>query len=335
VPFVFSAPFSVGPITATVFHADRVSTITILCLLLYNPSIMNRRTFIQNSLATAALTSLPARALADTHQIPYVGLQLYTVRDEMKKDLPATITRVATIGYKEVEFAGYFNHSPADIRAVLDKNRLTAPSCHIPLDALQNQLPQTIDAAHIIGHTYIINPWIDEKLRQAPDGWKKVADQFNQIGAATKKAGIQFGYHNHTFEFVPDPNIDGKLPYDFLLDNTDKDLVKMEMDLCWISVTGHDPVSYFNRYPGRFPLVHVKDVKEMPKVVPGKTDEFVDTEFEKKVMTEPGSGVIDWKRIFAHADQAGVQHYFVEHDSPADPFASITASYKYLSTLRF
>jgi sugar phosphate isomerase/epimerase len=296
---------------------------------------MNRRTFLESSVATLALTSLPARAFADTHQIPYVGLQLYTVRDEMKKDFTGTITKVANIGYKEVEFAGYFDHSPADIRALLDKDRLTAPSCHIPYETLQNHLQETIDAAHVIGHTYIVCPWIDEKLRQAPDGWKRVADFFSQVGANTKKAGIQFAYHNHTFEFVPDANIGGKLPYDFLLDNTDPNLLKMEMDLCWISVTRHDPVAYFQKYPGRFPLVHVKDVKEMPAEVPGKKDEFVDTTFEKKVMTEPGSGVIDWKRIFAHADQAGVQHYFVEHDAPADPFASITASYKYLAALRF
>jgi sugar phosphate isomerase/epimerase len=296
---------------------------------------MNRRTFIESSLATVALTSLPARGFAAQHQISAVGLQLYTVRDEMKKNFDATVTRVANVGYKEVEFAGYFNHSPADIRVLLDKLHITAPSCHVGYDVIQDHLQETIDAARVIGHSYIVTPWIDEKLRKSPDGWKRVADFFNQVGATTKKAGIQFGYHNHTFEFVPDPLLGGKLPYDFLLDNTDKDLVKMEMDLCWISVTGHDPVSYFGRYPGRFPLVHVKDVKEMPKVVPGKADEFVDTSFEKKVMTEPGNGVIDWSRIFAHADQAGIQHYFVEHDAPADPFASITASYKYLAALRF
>lgn len=295
---------------------------------------MNRRSFLESSLATVALSSLAPRALAETHQIPYVGLQLYTVRDEMKKDFAGTIGRVASIGYKEVEFAGYFDHSPADIRALLDKNRLTAPSCHLSLEILQKNLQETIDAAHVIGHTFIVCPWTDEKFRN-PEGWKHVAEAFNKIGAATKKAGIQFGYHNHTFEFVPDAGLGGKLPYDFLLDNTDKELVKMEMDLCWISVTHHDPVSYFTRYPGRFPLVHVKDVKEMPKETPGKKDEYVDTGFEKKVMTEAGSGVIDWKRIFAHADQAGIQHYFVEHDSPADAFASITASYKYLSTLHF
>ena len=164
---------------------------------------------------------------------------------------------------------------------------------------------------------------------------KRVAEFFNQTGKSCEASGIQFGYHNHTWEFQPDPNFGGKLPYDFLLENTDPHLVMMEMDLCWISVTGHDPVSYFNRFPGRFPLVHVKDVKQMPKVAPGKKDEFVDTDFEKREMTEPGSGVIDWKRIFSHADEAGIKHYFVEHDDPADPFASIAASYKYLSALRF
>jgi len=296
---------------------------------------MKRRTFIESSLAAGILASLPARGFAEMHQIDRVGVQLYTVRDAMKKDFAGTIAKVASIGYKEVEFAGYFNHSPADVRAILDKNGLTAPSCHVGYDVVENHLPETIAASKTIGHTYIVCPWIDEKLRKSPGGWKKVADFFNQAGSTSKKAGIQFGYHNHTFEFQPDPLLDGKLPYDFLLENTDKDLVTMEMDLCWIAVTGQDPVAYFKRFPGRFPLVHVKDVKTMPKVAPGKTEEFVDSNFEKHEMTEPGSGVIDWKRIFSNADQAGIQHFFVEHDQPADPFASIAASYKYLSDLRF
>ena len=296
---------------------------------------MNRRTFLESSVASAVLASLPARALAATHQIDKVGVQLYTVRDAMKKDFAGTIAKVASTGYKEVEFAGYFDRSPADVRALLDKDGLTAPSCHLGYDVLDKHLPETIAAAHTVGHTYIVCPWIDEKLRKPPDGLKRVAEFFNQTGKACKAAGIEFGYHNHTWEFQPDPNLGGKLPYDFLLENTDPHLVIMEMDLCWISVTGHDPVSYFGRFPGRFPLVHVKDVKQMPKVAPGKKDEFVDTDFEKKEMTEPGSGVIDWKRIFSHAGEAGIKHYFVEHDDPADPFASIAASYKYLSALRF
>lgn len=269
------------------------------------------------------------------HQIDNVGVQLYTVRDAMEKDFAGTIAKVAGIGYKEVEFAGYFDHKPAEVRAILDKNGLTAPSCHVGYDVVEKQWPETIDAAHTVGHTYIVCPWIEETVRKSPDGWKRVAEFFNKAGETSKKAGIQFGYHNHTFEFMPDANLGGKLPYDFLLDNTDAKLVKMEMDLCWISVTGQDPVAYFARYPGRFPLVHVKDVKHIPKVAPKKADEFLSTDFEKKEMTEPGAGVIDWKRIFSHADQAGIQHFFVEHDEPADGFASIAASYKYLAALRF
>jgi sugar phosphate isomerase/epimerase len=111
--------------------------------------------------------------------------------------------------------------------------------------------------------------------------------------------------------------------------------VKMEMDLCWISATGQDPLDYFKRFPGRFPLVHVKDYKTFPKPSPDKKQFEPNSEFEKTEMTSPGSGIIDWKRIFAHADEAGIQHFFVEHDQPGDAFASLTASYKYLSTLRF
>ena len=296
---------------------------------------MNRRSFVQTSIAAGVLASLPTRGFAAMHEIKKVGVQLYTVRDDMKKDFAGTVAKVAGVGYKEVEFAGYFDHKPAEIRSMLDTDGLTAPSCHVSYDVVENHWPETLDAAHTIGHSFIVCPWVEEKLRKAPDGWKQVADAFNKAGEASKKAGVQFGYHNHTFEFVPDPNLGGKLPYDFLLANTDPQLVKMEMDLCWISVTGQDPVAYFGKYPGRFPLVHVKDVKEIPKVAPDKANEFLNTSFEKSVMTAAGSGVIDWKRIFSHADEAGIQHFFVEHDSPADPFASITDSYKYLAALRF
>lgn len=296
---------------------------------------MNRRTFLETSIAAGVLASLPARSFAATHDIKKVGVQLYTVRDDMKKDFTGTIAKVAAIGYKEVEFAGYFDHKPADVRAILDKDGLTAPSCHVSYDVVENKWPETIDAAKTVGHSYIVCPWVEEKLRKSPDGWKKVAEAFNKAGEASAKAGIQFGYHNHTFEFAPDPNLGGKLPYDYLLDNTDPKFVVMEMDLCWITVTGNDPVAYFKKYPGRFPLVHVKDVKEIPKVTPGKADEFLNTDFETNVMTAVGSGVIDWKRIFSYSDLAGIKHYFVEHDAPKDAFASITASYKYLSTLQF
>jgi sugar phosphate isomerase/epimerase len=305
------------------------------CLRVYNPG-MNRRTFIHSlSVATAALTSVSSRAFsAAPHQIEKVGLQLYTVRDAMKADAPGTIAKVAAIGYKEVEFAGYFNLSPKEISAILKKNGLTAPSTHVALDIVEKHWPETLDAAHEIGHSFIVCPFIDDKLRQSPDGYKRVADIFNKAGEASKKAGIQFAYHNHYWEFEPDPNLDGKFPYDFLLESTDKNFVKMEMDLCWISVAGQDPVSYFARYPGRFPLVHVKDMKKLPNVTPAQIASLNMDELLKN-LTSVGDGIIDWKRIFAHAEQGGIEHYFVENDKPSDAFANATASYNYLSKLRF
>jgi sugar phosphate isomerase/epimerase len=296
---------------------------------------MNRRKFIESSMATGVLASLPSAAVGATHQIEKVGVQLYTVRNLMKSDFAGTIAKVASIGYQEVEFAGYFDHSPADIRSFLDKDGLTAPSCHVSFDIVENHWPETIDAAHVIGHSFIVCPFIDEKLRKSPDGWKHVVDVFNRAGETSKKSGIQFAYHNHWWEFGPDANLGGKLPYHYLLDSTDPQLVKMEMDLGWASVAGQDPVAYFKRYSGRFPLVHVKDFKALPHIAPDRLATYNSHKLEEEDMTAPGSGVIDWKHIFSYSDLAGIQHYFLEHDVPKDPWATLTDGYKYLSTLRF
>jgi len=289
---------------------------------------LNRRNFLKTATTAAALTTLPTRFLwaAAEHKIKHIGVQLYTVRDLMKDDFEGTIAKVAQVGYKEVEFAGYFARTADQVKAVLQKDGLKAPSTHVQYDELDDKFPSVIEFSKAIGLDYIICPWIPENLRKSPDIWKQAADKFNKCGEQTKKAGIQFGYHNHWFEFLP---TDGKLPYDELLRLCDANLVKMEMDLCWISTTGTDPVKYFEKYPGRFPLVHVKDVKTMPKISTGGAQNFGDT----VDLTEVGSGVIDWKRIFAHADQAGIKHYIVEHDHPKQPLASIKTSYEYLSTL--
>src|SRR5258708_14248826 len=219
---------------------------------------MNRRTFIETSIAAAVLASRPAWA-AEAHQIDRVGLQLYTVRDLMKKDFEGTIAKVAQIGYKEVEFAGYFGKSPQDVRKILDANQLASPSEHVPYDTVEKNGPETLEAAHTIGQEFIVCPWIEVSQRKEADGWKRAAELFNHAGEAAQKAGIQFAYHNHAFEFELSEALGSKLPYDFLLAQTDPNLVKCAMDLCWITVGGQDPVKYFDRYPGRFPLVHVKE----------------------------------------------------------------------------
>jgi sugar phosphate isomerase/epimerase len=296
---------------------------------------MNRRAFIESSFAAGVLASLPSPTFADTHQIARVGVQLYTVRSLMKSDFAGTVAKVASAGYKEVEFAGYFDHSPAEVRSILDKSGLAAPSCHVSYDVVEKKWPETIEAAHTIGQAFIVCPSIDKKTRNSADAWKAVIDVFNKAGEASKKVGIQFAYHNHWWEFGPDPNLGGKLPYDYLLESTDPNFVKMEMDLGWASVAGQDPVSYFKRHPGRFPLVHVKDFKSLPHLKPDQLATFNADNLVKDDMTAPGSGVIDWKRIFASSDVAGIQHYFLEHDSPKDPWATLADGYKYLSTLRF
>lgn len=278
---------------------------------------MDRRTFLETSVAAAFAAALPARSAESLHRIERVGLQLYTVRDALEKQFDETLAKVSATGYCEVEFAGYFDHPPKEIRAALDRHGLTAPSAHIDYEIVEKQWPQTLEAAHIVGHSYLICPWIDESQRSQPDGWKRAADLFNRAGEASRKAGIQFGYHNHDFEFKPAQSLGGKLPYDFLLAETDPHLVQMEMDLYWITFGGKDPLSYFDRYPGRFPLVHVKDMTS------------------DRRMTEVGSGAIDWKRIFAQSAKAGIKHYFVEHDEPASPFDSIRNSFDYLRDLRF
>jgi len=289
---------------------------------------MDRRTFLGKMTAATLLTRRLGLA-ADDHTIEKIGLQLYTVRDLMKQDFDGTLAKVAAIGYKEVEFAGYFDHSPKDVRAAVDRHGLTAPSAHIDYKSLGEKFPEVIEAAKVVGHDYLVNPWIDEEIRKQPDGWKQAAETFNRAGEACKKAGIQFAYHNHWFEFLP---VNGKLPYDFLLTECDPNLVKMELDLCWITVGGQDPLRYFDRYPGRFPLVHVKDVKRVPPVTAGGAQDFGSS---MKDMTEVGSGIIDWKKIFAQSDKAGIKHYFVEHDNPKKPLESIKTSYDYLARLRF
>lgn len=284
----------------------------------------------------AAATVFAARsswAAPSAHEIKKVGLQLYTVRSEMPKDFEGTIAKVAATGYKEVEFAGYFGHSPKEVRSIVDKNGLSSPSTHIPYDVVENKWPETLEAAHTIGHEYIVCPWLDEKQRNA-DGWKRAAELFNKAGEASKKAEIQFCYHNHSFEFAPVDGLGGKLAYDYLLDATDRKFVKMEMDLCWISVAAKDPISYFDKYPGRFPLVHVKDYVYDPNATSSYAGATGSVEFKGR-LADVGKGTIDFKRIFAASEKGGIKHYFVENDDAKKPFEDIKISYDYLSDLRF
>lgn len=290
---------------------------------------MDRRRFLQTStgLALGSLAWMSAGCASDADptqtgaasstgatQLSTIGVQLYTVRSLMKDDFEGTLQSVADIGYDEVEFAGYYDRSPSEVKALLNEFGLAAPSTHVPLGPLRNDLDGVIKTAQAIGHEYVICPWLPEEERGSIAGYRELAQSFNEVGGQMQDAGLQFGYHNHDFEFE---SIDGTLPYDVLLKETDPQRVTMEFDLYWIVEAGYDPLAYFKEYPGRFALSHVKD----------RTSEGN--------MVAVGDGAIDFASIFAQSEQAGLQKYIVEHDNPEDPLASIRTSYTYLSQLQF
>jgi sugar phosphate isomerase/epimerase len=273
---------------------------------------MDRR----NALRLLGALALPrfARAHSPHKKLKTIGLQLYTVRAALEADFDATLVRVAAIGYREVEFAGYFGRNSQQVSASLRRAGLSAPSAHVPLDAIGADWQSVIDNALAIGHRYLVVA----SVGTVPDidGYRRIADRFNHAGEAAKKAGIRLAYHNHDVEFAP---IAGQRPYDVLLEATDPHDVCFEMDLYWITKAGGDPLSYFTRWPGRIELVHVKDADPAP---PHR-------------MTDVGAGMLDWRSLLGHGTQAGVKHFFVEQDEASDPFASIRASYSYLRDLRF
>jgi sugar phosphate isomerase/epimerase len=284
-------------------------------------TLQTRRTFLA-TLGVAALGIANRDALADgvllapKRKLKKVGLQLYTVRDLMKADLPGTLRKVAQIGYKEVEFAGYYGRSPAQIKALLKQNGLTSPSSHIGLDILEKDSVRAFADAKSIGHSWVTMPYIPEERRKTMDDWNKIIDLLNQLGPQAKAAGLRLAYHNHDFEIRP---VNGVRPLDIMLDKTDPSLVDFEMDLYWVVFGGGDPLDFFARHPKRFAMVHVKDSAGPPD----------------NKMVDVGKGTIDFKKIFDQSDKAGIKHYFVEHDQPADPIATIRSSFNYLHALRY
>ena len=281
----------------------------------------DRRTFLASiSAATAAViadnrivTTFPD-AFAARKTLDRIGIQLYTVRGPASTDLAGTLARLAEIGYKEVEFAGYYNHTAADIRGLLQRHGLTAPSAHIAITALENEPDKTFDDARVIGHEWLTVPSLPNAGRDTLDDWKRVAANFNTVATRARAAGFRFAYHNHNTELK---KIGSVVPLHVLIEETDPKLVFFEMDIYWVVNGGGDPLALLARYPGRIKMLHVKDSLGPPD----------------NKMADVGAGTIDFKTIFARAE--GIEHYFVEHDQPADAFASANASFQYLAKLEF
>ena len=249
-----------------------------------------------------------------------IGIQLYTVRSLMADDVARTLGALAEIGYQEVEFAGYFGHAPGTLGGWLRDAGLEAPAAHVAMDDLQGDgLDAALEAADALGHRWLVLPWLPPEQRTS-DGYRAAAEFLNAAGAAAGRSGVRVAYHNHAFEFEPiggpDADPSGPTGYDLLLERLDPAMVDMEIDFHWSEAGGGDSLALLRDHPGRFPLCHLKD-----RDASGR-------------MTDVGAGAIDWEAVFALSDRAGLRHYFVEHDQPADPLASAQSSYRFLTSSR-
>ena len=285
-----------------------------------------RRTFLkQAGLITPAMLLLPD-ALMAAAKPKKVGLQLYTLRELISKDPRGVIEKVAAAGYKEVELFGlnngsFFGIPVPEFAALLKSHGLKAISGHyMPAKFLfsdtgegTTEINDMLGHAVTMGNTYFTIPWLPAEKRSSLDDYKKIAAKLNTGAELAKKAGLKFAYHNHDFEFK---SYDGTTGFDILTRETDKDLVKFELDIYWVAFSGIDTVSLFNQLKGRVHLWHVKD---MDKVNPSNN-------------TEIGNGTIDYSAIFKAAKVSGMKHFFVEQETNyvPDPISSVEASIKYI-----
>ncbi|MFB6778230.1 sugar phosphate isomerase/epimerase family protein [Streptomyces sp. NPDC056352] len=281
-----------------------------------------RRAFLGTALGVAAAAGVGTTPASATESGPFrpippsaIGMHLYTMRTPLARDFRGTLERLAEIGYATVGVSGRHGNSAADIRRMLDETRLKAVLEHVAYDIVKGTgLPQALEDIHTLGGKWIVVPSLPGSLH-SPAGYREAAREFNKAGLAARESGLKLLYHNHGTDHQV---VNGVSLYDILLAETDPELVGFELDLYWAANGGASaPGELFVRHPRRFPALHVKDM--------APNGDFADV----------GSGVLDFPAMFDTARRGGVKQWLVEHDSPADPFASALASYTYLSRLRY
>jgi sugar phosphate isomerase/epimerase len=286
---------------------------------------MDRRHFLWTSSATmgglVASRAVPAFGQSQgLRHLDTIGLQLFTVRQDFTRDANATLAAVADIGYTEVELFSLYAPeawTTRDLRTALDRAGLAARSAHVVSALLYRGWERHLEVASALGCQYIVCATPASGERRTLRDWHEMAQLFNRVGEMARQAKLQFGYHNHDFEFA---RLEGQVPYDVPLTETDPALVQFELDLYWITKGGGNPLDYMSQWPGRFFAFHVKDMDATAQ----------------RGMADVGAGIIDFAKIFGHAEHAGIKHYFVEHDTPAPPaIESVRRSYAYLQKLRF
>lgn len=275
-----------------------------------------RRDFLKVSGSLAASALLLPNALRAA-KVKDVGIQLYTVRKEMLADPAGTLQKLAKIGYKELESArsdkgNFYGLQPKEIKKIAGDLGMTVRSGHVHID---QDWQKSIDMAAEAGQTYLVCSSLPSE-GQTVANYQRCADTFSKAAEQCEKSDLTFGYHNHEYEF---DKVDGQVLYNVLLDRTDPKLVTMEMDLGWVIVTGNDPLAYFSKYPGRFPLWHLKDMDKT-----------------KKESTEFGKGQINVKQMLQNMNKSGVKYFFVEQEEyPATALDSAKYDFDYLAKLDY
>jgi sugar phosphate isomerase/epimerase len=226
--------------------------------------------------------------------------------------------------------SGYFGLTPAAVRRLLDDNALTSPSMHTDLDSLRTRLEPMAEAARVLGQRYVVLPSIPASERQTLDAYRRMADEFNKIGAQAAKLGVRFTYHNHGYGLKA---IDGIVPFELVVERTDPAVVDLQMDVYWVTAGGADPVAYLQRYKGRFKSLHVKDMAKPARFAGdgGDSSQWIAL---FPFIADAGRGVLDLPAILSAAKRSGVEHFFLERDQTPTPEATLRGSYKYLSSLR-
>ncbi len=297
--------------------------------------MQNRREFLKISAAGSLSMMLlgtagcKSGAVVDRKSFG-VGIQLYTIRDAMAADVPGTLKKVSEIGYKNLELAGYadgkfYGFAPAEFKKMVNDLGMDVLSSHTQVEAAGITVDNAkimADAHAELGVKYCVQPWVNEPDRNI-ETYKKMIADWNQVGQIMKEVGIQFAYHNHNFEFA---TVDGIVPYyDIFMVEMDPALITMELDLFWASKAGQDPIQMFSKYPGRFQLLHFKDMRT-------KQEPFFDV--IKDDVCSVGEGVIDFKQIWAARETAGAKYIFVEDDNQGNgkPFEAIETSIVNITT---
>ncbi len=280
--------------------------------------MVKRRTFIRNiSAAAAAALLLPYRLPASTLKNE-IGIQLYTIREMVRDDLPETLKTLNKIGYSTVEAAGYYDGKFYGLMPETYKNLVVdsglnpvSSHCRISVENASRVCDDHLEA----GARFVVLPSAPEAERKTAAGYYALAEKLNAIGEICREKNLAFGYHNHAFEFQP---VNGETPYDILLENTDDDLVFFQMDTYWTVYGGKDPLEYFKKSPHRFRLLHLKDMNNSPD----------------KRSTEIGAGIIDFYTILKQSEKAGTEYVFVEQEEfRMEPVRSITESYHFLRSI--